>query len=226
MGRRRRKYARRTSALENLFLFIFAVVLGFQILTSAVERLMLYLKNKLLMISMYEWLLLGLIVLFVLMIAYTVKSGRSAKLRNETEQYNFQANIRKKTRIINDGEVQKLKSMDPTEFEKYIADLFSLKGYQAEVTKRTGDGGKDVILRKGEELKIVECKRYNAPKVSRPDIQKFHSAIMDTKAQEGFYVTTGYFTQPAIEYALDKPIQLIDLPRLLEMIEEINSNPT
>jgi HJR/Mrr/RecB family endonuclease len=124
----------------------------------------------------------------------------------------------RKPRVILDSEAKKLKAMHFTQFEKYVADLFSIRGFEATDTPPSGDGGKDVILKKGNDIFIVECKRYNAPKVTRPDVQKFHSAIMDMNAKEGYYVTTGYFTKPAMEYVLDKPIRLIDFPRLMEMV--------
>jgi restriction endonuclease Mrr len=60
--------------------------------------------------------------------------------------------------------------------------------------------------------------------VTRPDVQKFHSAIIDMNAIEGYFVTTGQFTKPAIEYVKDKPIHLIDLPKLLDLIEEIKGD--
>jgi restriction endonuclease Mrr len=57
--------------------------------------------------------------------------------------------------------------------------------------------------------------------VSRPEIQKFHSAIIDMNAKEGYFVTTDYFSGPASNYVLDKTIRLVDLPRLLDLIEEV-----
>ncbi|OEH85985.1 hypothetical protein BHU72_14990 [Desulfuribacillus stibiiarsenatis] len=127
---------------------------------------------------------------------------------------------RRRKRIVRDAHIAKLKSMHPLEFEHYIADIFRLKGYTATVTPPTGDAGKDVILIKGSDIRLVECKRYNSPKVTRPDIQKFHSAIIDSNASCGYFITTGYFTKPAIEYVSDKPIHLIDLPSLLNLIEQ------
>ncbi|OAS21464.1 hypothetical protein A8708_31500 [Paenibacillus oryzisoli] len=118
--------------------------------------------------------------------------------------------------------LNELKSMNPYAFEEYIADLYRRKGYKAKVTKRTGDGGKDIILTKDGVLSIVECKRYNETKVGRPEIQKFHSAIIDERAKEGFYITTGNFTNPAIDYVKDKPIRLINGNHLLKLIDEVS----
>jgi restriction system protein len=88
------------------------------------------------------------------------------------------------------------------------------------------DGGKDIILRKGDFVAVAECKRYKAPKVTRPDVQKFHSALMDMKAKEGFFITTGNFTKPAVDYVLDRPIQLIDGSKWINLIEEFSNELT
>jgi restriction endonuclease Mrr len=145
------------------------------------------------------------------------------KQKQIDQEHQFELNLHRKYRILRDAEYKKLMTMDDNEFEHYIADLFRLKGYEAEVTSRTGDGGKDIILRHGDKILLVECNHYTTSKVTRPLIQKFHSALIDMDAKEGFYFTTGYFTQPAMEYVLDKPIRLIDLPRLLDLIEEIKN---
>ncbi|WP_085522699.1 restriction endonuclease [Tuberibacillus sp. Marseille-P3662] len=50
---------------------------------------------------------------------------------------------------------------------------------------------------------MVECKRNNVQKVTRPQIQQFHSAIIDSKAKEGFFVTTNDFTSKAYSYVLE-----------------------
>lgn len=70
-------------------------------------------------------------------------------------------------------------------------------------TQAANDGGKDIIVR-GEDGRplLIECK--NKDKVGRPDIQKFHSAVV-TGSEEalGIIVTTGSLTKPAKDY-IDK----------------------
>ncbi|WP_307584751.1 restriction endonuclease [Paenibacillus wynnii] len=110
--------------------------------------------------------------------------------------------------------------MDPFEFEDYMARVFRCAGYDCEVTKRSGDGGKDIILRSDNEVRLVECKRYTTPKVGRPDIQKFHSAIIECGAIEGFYITTGEYTKQALECAENKSILTVNGEQLLNLIEQ------
>ncbi|MEN8904528.1 MAG: restriction endonuclease [Clostridiales bacterium] len=112
----------------------------------------------------------------------------------------------------------------PTDFEKYIADLYRMLGYSAKVTKAVGDCGKDVILKKNSKKFVVEVKLYSRKNsIGRPMIQKLHSAFIDEKADGGIFVTTSYFTNAAIDFAKNKKIELIDGKKLAEMIKNIKS---
>lgn len=111
-----------------------------------------------------------------------------------------------------------LEQIHPHKFEHLIADLFRSQGYEAEVTKASNDGGKDIILRKGKETKLVEVKRYNKSSVGRPLIQKLHSAIVDAEAAGGYFVTLSHFNANARQYAANKHIQLIDGDELIRMM--------
>ncbi|MEN1969850.1 restriction endonuclease [Lentibacillus sp. N15] len=118
------------------------------------------------------------------------------------------------------GNLNYLKRMAPLAFESYVCDLFKQFGYEAYVTKSTGDGGKDIMIYQNNFFAIAECKRYTKSKVTRPDIQKFHSAMVDCNAERGYFVTTGEFTNQAITYVLDKSITLINGKKLICLIEE------
>ena len=53
-----------------------------------------------------------------------------------------------------------LEVMDPRGFQYFVADFFCSLGYKVQVTSGSNDGGKDIILYKGNEMKFVEVKRY------------------------------------------------------------------
>lgn len=128
---------------------------------------------------------------------------------------------RRKLEIKRQGNLDQLKKMKPREFEYFVSDLFKQMKYDAHMTNETGDGGKDIFIYKESFFGLVECKRLNTSKATRPQIQKFHSAIIDCKADKGYFITTGEFTAKASSYVLDKPIDLIDGDRLIRLIEEI-----
>lgn len=111
-----------------------------------------------------------------------------------------------------------LEIMDPREFEYFVANLFRSLGYKVQVTSGSNDGGKDIILHKGNKMKFVEVKRYTKNSIGRPLIQKLHSAIVDADAVGGYFVTLSNFNKNARQYAANKNIELIDGDKLIHMI--------
>lgn len=53
-------------------------------------------------------------------------------------------------------------SLDGWQFEEEVASIFRCNGYKVEVTKKTGDGGVDLIMYRDGEKTIVQCKHYKA----------------------------------------------------------------
>ncbi|KXA99629.1 hypothetical protein AKJ40_02730 [candidate division MSBL1 archaeon SCGC-AAA259M10] len=119
-----------------------------------------------------------------------------------------------------------------------MADVFRHMGFEeVRITRRTSDKGRDILMKEhleGDEpcYVIVECK--HTKRVSRPVIQKIHSAVTtyhyDGK-KRGIVVTSGKFTNPAREYVEEvnqgtgtKVIQLIDGRDLRNIGDDIGLN--
>jgi restriction system protein len=151
--------------------------------------------------------LIGVITIFLSLIV-----GRNHIQRVES--------TRRQQRIFQSDQLSEIRDMHWREFELFVADLFTELGYKAQVTQRTSDGGKDIILNKGRFKAIVECKRYKeANNISVNLIRQFHSVIMDTHSDHGYFVTTSDFTKDAYRYVQDKPIELINGERLIDLKE-------
>ena len=89
------------------------------------------------------------------------------------------------------------------------------------MTRKSNDGGKDIILYKSNCKYLVECKRFKTNnKVGREYLQKFYAAICEENADLGFFVTTSDFTKDAYDYVSNwcKKIQLINGKKLVEII--------
>jgi restriction endonuclease Mrr len=107
--------------------------------------------------------------------------------------------------------LDELRSLTPQRFEDQVAQMFERLGYDVEQTPYSNDHGRDAILIKYGEKFLVECKRYGESHQSgRPDLQKFHSAIVSDKAKKGFFVTSGGFSSEARAFAATVPIDMID----------------
>lgn len=110
---------------------------------------------------------------------------------------------------------QRLLQISPSEFEDLVERLMHYLGYpNVKVTKRTGDGGIDVLSTRftehGVERIAVQCKRYRNP-IGVPVAREFVGAIQDDKSiVRGYLVTTSDFTAECVSYCLRQQIQMIN----------------
>lgn len=111
--------------------------------------------------------------------------------------------------------------MDGTEFEELIAKLFRKMGYDAEVTKASGDQGIDVIATKNGFKYGIQAKCYSG--------QVGNSAIQEVVAGKTYYslnkaivVTNNFFTKSAIKLAEANGVVLWDRNILKEKLMYLN----
>ncbi|MDD2225282.1 MAG: restriction endonuclease [Candidatus Shapirobacteria bacterium] len=106
--------------------------------------------------------------------------------------------------------VDKLTELTPIEFEKWVKkNIFETNGWNVEETRKTGDGGIDLVLKKDDEYSIVQCKRFKKT-VGEPALRDFYGTMVSEGVSRGYFVTTGLFSLSALKFAEDKPIELID----------------
>lgn len=107
------------------------------------------------------------------------------------------------------------------EFEMLVGEAFRQQGYMVTETGAAGpDGGVDLVLRKGTERYLVQCKQWRALKVGVSVVREHYGVMAAQGAAGGFVVTSGRFTQEAESFAAGRNIQLIDGPQLHEMISK------
>lgn len=122
-----------------------------------------------------------------------------------------------------------LRDMNPSEFERYVADLFIRLGYTAEAVGGSHDGGIDVIAEKNGVKNYIQCKKFIIQEVTVGAIRDFYGALADHLANgQGYFITTNKFTLEARKFAEDKPIELIDGFELIRYIRlaEKTGKPT
>jgi restriction system protein len=119
-----------------------------------------------------------------------------------------------------DLKLAQLDSLTPEGFEEFVAELFEALGFEVEVVGGTGDEGIDLRVRRQGLLGVVQCKYKKQGVVGSPEVQKFLGTVHHTRSHKGFFVTTRTFTLAAERFAADHPIELVDGPRLVEMVRE------
>jgi len=122
-----------------------------------------------------------------------------------------------------------LRGMKPSEFENYIADLFSRMGYKTRAVGQSHDGGIDVIAEKNGVTNYIQCKKFITSEVRIGDVRDFYGALADHLTNgKGYFITTNKFTLEAEKFAEDKPIELVDrykLIRYIKMAKKDSSKP-
>ena len=110
------------------------------------------------------------------------------------------------------------------DFELLVGEAFRLQGYKVKETGSGGaDGGIDLQLTKNGETFLVQCKQWKAFSVGVTVVRELFGVMAAQGAAGGFVVTSGRFTQQAKSFASGRNLQLIDGPRLFDMIARVRS---
>lgn len=125
-----------------------------------------------------------------------------------TEQLEAQA-VRSEIVLANDQLIEHLSrqpsdlhKLAPRKFEELIAELLENMGWEVSLTKKTRDGGRDILAFLntgiGRFLCLVEAKRY-APErpVGVELVRSLYGTLCDEQANSALLVTTSYFSPDA-----------------------------
>ena len=97
-------------------------------------------------------------------------------------------------------------AIDSRQFEELVAHIFFMHGFKVELTKKTRDGGRDIIAIKSDlDLKLkylIECKRYSMENpVNVELVRALYGVQMQEGANKSVLATTSRFTSDAKEFA-------------------------
>ncbi len=122
--------------------------------------------------------------------------------------------------------VEEMHALGPAEFETYVAGLFRKKGYEVHHRGQRGDLGVDLELTHSSGRRaIVQCKRYS--RALGPDIvRELFGTMVHERVQHGFLVTTADISKAAREWAIHKPMTLIDGQTLVQIATSLNKKTT
>lgn len=131
-----------------------------------------------------------------------------------------------KQAILSTG-IEQVNNLNPYEFEKWIAEMLSLGGYETETTKKSGDYGVDVIAKKGSTTIAIQVKKYTNP-LGVKCVQEVIAGMQYYNANEGWVMSTApSFTRQAQNQASVSNIKLFtynDLAIFLKRIQRQHAN--
>lgn len=163
------------------------------------------------MVTQTLWRTLAGVGQYVLPLICLAGAGVSAWRRKERKQ--LAADVgQSRTADVLDG-------MSWQQFEKLVGEGFRLQGYRVAETGGGGaDGGVDLVLTKGTEKFLVQCKQWRAFKVGVDVVRELYGVMAARSATGGFVVTSGRFTGDASAFAKGRNIHLMDGAELHALI--------
>lgn len=118
-------------------------------------------------------------------------------------------------------------NMLPTDYEYFCADILQSRGFDARVTKASGDQGADVIIYDEDNLPIIviQCKMYSSP-VGNKAVQEIYTAKQYYGANNAIVVTNNTFTKSAKQLAKSTKVDLLHHEDLYYLSERLNISYT
>jgi restriction system protein len=123
--------------------------------------------------------------------------------------------------VTNDGARVSLEDMSWRDFEKLVGEYFRRKGFSVIETGGGGaDGGVDLMLIRGMDRYVVQCKQWCARQVGVAPVRELFGVMSANGAVGGYVVTSGVFTDEAKRFADGREIELIAGEQLARLIRE------
>jgi restriction system protein len=122
-------------------------------------------------------------------------------------------------------EIHAIQELPWPEFKVRVAEAFRQGGYIIlENNTFTSDPSVDLVMRKGANLYLVQCRYWQNRKLGKREVKNLFSLMHDKQASAVFLLTTGIFTNEARHYAANRPINLVDGIELVELMGKVESN--
>ncbi len=120
-----------------------------------------------------------------------------------------------------------LAAMDWEDFEHLIRELFQKEfqnnGGEVKVTQASRDGGVDAIAFDPDPIRggkiVIQAKRYTNT-VSVSAVRDLYGTVMNEGATKGILVSTADYGPDAYQFALGKPLTLLNGANLLSLLEK------
>jgi restriction system protein len=125
-------------------------------------------------------------------------------------------------RTAHAGTADALDGMTWQQFERLVGAAFELRGFDVVETGGGGaDGGVDLVLKRGSEKHLVQCKQWRASKVGVDVVRELYGVMAARGAAGGYVVTSGRFTQDAQLFAAGRNVHLVEGQELMAMIKKV-----
>lgn len=118
--------------------------------------------------------------------------------------------------------LQVFRAMPWQEFSAGVEQALLRDGF---VVTRIDQSAANFSIVSGDRKGLVSCKRWKAPSNGAEPLRDLYQAMQASGGHECIYVTTGGFTQNAMQFAVDKKIRLLNDVALVKFLREMKSPP-
>lgn len=132
---------------------------------------------------------------------------------------------RKAKQLDTQRNIQTVRDLHWRNFEELVAEAYRRQGYHVTEGSYGADGGIDLVLRMDDQLTLVQCKQWKTQKVGVNVVREMFGVLTAHQANRFIIISSGSFTQQAIDFAAGKPIELIDGPKLLALLNDVQVSP-
>jgi restriction system protein len=183
------------------------------------------------------WLLLLSIILipFVFFAGYGVNNYFREKIKSKQEaifsQYKkiieYQKSLKQyeKEHLEYLIEIEKHKldfwqKLSPYEFEAEVCILFSKNGFNAKLTKGSGDDGVDIIITSNSELIFVQCKKYSK-EIGPAAARQLLGVMVANNTNKGILISFNGFSSGCEDFCRKTKILCINGPQLINFDKKV-----
>lgn len=127
--------------------------------------------------------------------------------------------LKRRALLENTRDLEALRAMSWQDFEHLVGEHYRRCGFSVE--ERGGaspDGGIDLVIAKAGQRFFVQCKHWKVFKVGVRPIREFFGVVTAGGATRGVFISSGVYTNEAVQFAKQNRVELIDGETLLKML--------
>lgn len=123
--------------------------------------------------------------------------------------------------------IASIRSLPWKQFEELLGEAYRRQGFTVFENPGMGaDGGIDLTIKRGGETYLVQCKHWKTYKVGINVVREMLGLVTAHGATGAIVVTSGAFTNEAIDFAAAQRVELVDGDDLVRMIGALQAAPT
>lgn len=127
---------------------------------------------------------------------------------------------------VSDHAFDYIKELDDNEFDKLISLIFNQRGYSISTEKENNESI-DLVLKMNGQTTFVQYRHWREYEIDVAVLEDFDAAMEAESVRDGIVITTGLFTQEALDYSHGKHLLLIngvDLSQMIDALSESNND--